>query len=81
MWYFLKVCICNRFLNFEKISIQDALIDNMPETVLTVFQTYIESANKGLANWIFKHRGAKLLHTLSLPATLPADLICATLTK
>ncbi|XP_037025400.1 1-acylglycerol-3-phosphate O-acyltransferase Pnpla3-like isoform X3 [Bradysia coprophila] len=60
---------------------KEALIDNMPETVLTVFQTYIESANKGLANWIFKHRGAKLLKTLSLPATLPADIVCATLTK
>lgn len=60
---------------------KDALIDNMPETVLTVFQTYIESANKGLANWIFRHRGAKLLHTLSLPAKVPADFMCATLTK
>lgn len=60
---------------------KEALIDDMPETVLTVFQTYIESANKGLANWIFKHRGAKLLKTLSLPATLPADIVCATLTK
>ncbi|XP_037025399.1 1-acylglycerol-3-phosphate O-acyltransferase Pnpla3-like isoform X2 [Bradysia coprophila] len=60
---------------------KEALIDNMPETVLTVFQTYIESANKGLANWIFKHRGAKLLKTLSLPATLPADIVCATLTN
>lgn len=53
----------------------------MPETVLTVFQTYIESANKGLANWMFRHRGAKLLQALSLPATLPADIVCATLTK
>lgn len=53
----------------------------MPETVLTVFQTYIESANKGLANWIFRHRGAKLLQALSLPATIPADFVCATLTK
>ena len=53
----------------------------MPETVLTVFQSYIENANKGLANWIFRHRGVKLLQTLSLPAILPADFVCATLTK
>lgn len=53
----------------------------MPDTVLTVFQTYIEQANIGLANWIFKHRGIKLLQTLSLPAIVPADFICATLTK
>lgn len=61
---------------------QDVLIGNhMPETVLTVFQTYIDSANIGLAKWIFKYRGWRLLHTLSLPATVPADIICATLTK
>lgn len=53
----------------------------MPETVLTVFQTYIEAANIGLANWLFKYRGVKLLQTLSLPAILPADFIYATLTK
>lgn len=53
----------------------------MPETVLTVFQTYIDSANIGLAKWIFKYRGWRLLQTLSLPATVPADIICATLTK
>lgn len=60
---------------------KEALDADMPETVLTVFQTYIESANKGLANWVFRHRGAKLLQALSLPATLPADFVCATLTK
>ncbi|XP_055314196.1 1-acylglycerol-3-phosphate O-acyltransferase Pnpla3-like isoform X2 [Sitodiplosis mosellana] len=59
-----------------------ALIGDMPETVLTVFQTYIESANKGLANWMFRgHKGTKILQALSLPATLPADFVCATLTK
>lgn len=50
----------------------------MPKTVLDVFQDYIEQANKGLANWIFKHRGVKLL---SLPATVPADLMLATISK
>lgn len=60
---------------------KEAKTGNMPDTVLTVFQTYIEQANKGLVNWIFRHRGAKLLQALSLPATLPADLVVATLTK
>lgn len=60
---------------------QDALIGDMPETVLHVFQTYIESANKGLANWMFRRNGTKILQALSLPATLPADFVCATLTK
>uniref|UniRef100_A0AAG5DTM7 triacylglycerol lipase n=1 Tax=Anopheles atroparvus TaxID=41427 RepID=A0AAG5DTM7_ANOAO len=59
----------------------NALVGSMPDNVLTVFQTYIEQANKGLINWVFRHRGAKLLTALSLPATLPADIVCATLTK
>jgi len=50
----------------------------MPQTVLDVIQDYIEQANKGLANWIFKHRGIKLL---SLPATVPMDFLLATISK
>lgn len=53
----------------------------MPETVLTIFQEAIDSANKGIINWIFKHRGMKLLSVLSLPYTLPADMMHATFTK
>ncbi|XP_058466580.1 1-acylglycerol-3-phosphate O-acyltransferase Pnpla3-like isoform X2 [Malaya genurostris] len=60
---------------------QNAIGGSMPDTVLTVFQTYMDQANKGLINWVFRHRGAKLLKALSLPATLPADIVCATLTK
>lgn len=71
--YFLKT-ICN-FL------FQEALVANLPETVLTVFQNAIDSANKGLVNWMFRHRGMKLLTVLSIPYTLPADIVYATLTK
>ncbi|XP_058838313.1 1-acylglycerol-3-phosphate O-acyltransferase Pnpla3-like isoform X2 [Topomyia yanbarensis] len=60
---------------------QNAIGGSMPDTVLTVFQTYMDQANKGLMNWVFRHRGAKLLKALSLPATLPADIVCATLAK
>ncbi|XP_055594203.1 1-acylglycerol-3-phosphate O-acyltransferase Pnpla3-like isoform X2 [Uranotaenia lowii] len=60
---------------------QNALDGSMPDTVLTVFQAYVDQANKGLLNWVFRHRGAKLLKALSLPATLPADIVCATLTN
>ncbi|XP_039963748.1 1-acylglycerol-3-phosphate O-acyltransferase Pnpla3 isoform X1 [Bactrocera tryoni] len=56
----------------------DALSSNMPQTVLDVIQDYIEQANKGLANWIFRHRGLKLL---SLPATVPLDFFMATMSK
>lgn len=64
-----------------KIHRQEALVSNMPETVMTIFQDAIDSANKGLVNWVFKHRGMKLLSVLSLPYTLPADIVYATFTK
>ncbi|ALC43806.1 bmm [Drosophila busckii] len=57
---------------------KDALSSNMPDTVLDVIDNYIQDANKGLANWIFKHRGIKLL---SLPATVPMDFFLATISK
>ncbi|XP_026472566.1 1-acylglycerol-3-phosphate O-acyltransferase Pnpla3-like [Ctenocephalides felis] len=60
---------------------QEALVANLPETVLTVFQNAIDSANKGLVNWMFRHRGMKLLTVLSIPYTLPADIVYATLTN
>lgn len=53
----------------------------MPETVVTIFQEAIDKANKGLVNWVFKHRGMKLLSILALPYTLPADVMYATITK
>nr|XP_050863969.1 patatin-like phospholipase domain-containing protein 2 isoform X2 [Vespula vulgaris] len=64
-----------------KMHRQEALVANLPETVLTIFQDAIDSANKGLINWLFKHRSIKLLSLLSLPYTLPADVVYATFTK
>ncbi|XP_043800983.1 1-acylglycerol-3-phosphate O-acyltransferase Pnpla3 isoform X2 [Apis laboriosa] len=64
-----------------KMHRQEALVSNLPETVMTIFQDAIDSANKGLINWLFKHRSVKLLSLLSLPCTLPADVVYATFTK
>lgn len=64
-----------------KMHRQEALVANLPETVLMIFQDAIDSANKGLVNWLFKHRSMKLLSLLSLPYTLPADVMYATITK
>lgn len=64
-----------------KMHRQEALVSHLPETVLTIFQDAIDSANKGLINWLFKHRSIKLLSLLSLPYTLPADVVYATFTK
>ncbi|XP_070159427.1 1-acylglycerol-3-phosphate O-acyltransferase Pnpla3-like isoform X2 [Polyergus mexicanus] len=64
-----------------KMHRQEALVANLPETVMTIFQDAIDSANKGLVNWLFKHRSMKLLSLLSLPYTIPADVMYATITK
>lgn len=64
-----------------KLHRQEALVSNVPESVLSHFQDAIDKANKGLLNWLFKHRGMKLLSVLTLPYTLPADVMYATFTK
>ncbi|XP_014478777.1 PREDICTED: patatin-like phospholipase domain-containing protein 3 isoform X2 [Dinoponera quadriceps] len=64
-----------------KLHRQEALVSKLPETVLTIFQDAIDSANKGLVNWLFKHRSIKLLSLLSLPCTIPADIMYATVTN
>jgi len=60
---------------------QEALLSKLPDTIMSIFEEAIDSANKGLVNWIFKHRGMKVLSVLSLPYTLPAEIVYATFTK
>lgn len=64
-----------------KMHRQEALVSKLPDTILSIFEEAIESANQGIVNWIFKHRGMKVLSVLSLPYTLPAEIIYATFTK
>ncbi|XP_034936262.1 1-acylglycerol-3-phosphate O-acyltransferase Pnpla3 isoform X2 [Chelonus insularis] len=64
-----------------KMHRQEALVADLPETVMKLFQDAIDSANKGIINWLFKHKSMKLLSVLSLPYTFPVDLIMATLYK
>lgn len=60
---------------------QEALVANLPDTVMSVFQDAIDTANKGLVNWIFRHKGMKLLSVLTLPYTLPVDIVYAVFRK
>lgn len=61
---------------------KEAKEGNMPDTVIDVFHQYINQANKGLINWLFRNRGTKMLKTaLALPATLPAEIMYATVSK
>ncbi|KAH0555513.1 1-acylglycerol-3-phosphate O-acyltransferase Pnpla3 [Cotesia glomerata] len=64
-----------------KIHRQEALMADLPETVMTILQDAIDSANKGIINWLFKQKSFKLLSVLSLPYTLPVDVMCATINK
>jgi hypothetical protein len=60
---------------------QEALLSKLPDTMVSMFEEAIDTANRGLINWIFKHRGMKVLSVLSLPYTLPAEIVYTTFTK
>jgi len=64
-----------------KMHRQEALLSKLPDTIMSIFEEAVDTANKGLINWIFKHRGMKVLSVLSLPYTLPAEIVYATFTK
>ncbi|XP_014208809.1 patatin-like phospholipase domain-containing protein 2 isoform X2 [Copidosoma floridanum] len=64
-----------------KMHRQEASVANLPETILMIFQEAIDSANKGIVNWLFKHKSVRLLSLLSLPYTLPVDVVYVTFTK
>ncbi|XP_065345985.1 1-acylglycerol-3-phosphate O-acyltransferase Pnpla3-like isoform X2 [Cloeon dipterum] len=57
-----------------KLQRQESMVADLPDTVMTIFQEAIETANKGLVNWVFKHRGSKILSILSLPCVLPVEI-------
>ncbi|CAK1578835.1 unnamed protein product [Parnassius mnemosyne] len=60
---------------------QDALVDDLPDTVMTIFQNAIESANSGLVSWLMRQRGMRYVSMLTLPYRVPVDIMYATFTK
>jgi hypothetical protein len=52
----------------------------MPEQVIIAMAKYFEESNNGLVKW-FKTPAVYVLKTLALPATVPCDIVYATLTK
>ncbi|XP_065345986.1 1-acylglycerol-3-phosphate O-acyltransferase Pnpla3-like isoform X3 [Cloeon dipterum] len=64
-----------------KLQRQESMVADLPDTVMTIFQEAIETANKGLVNWVFKHRGSKILSILSLPCVLPVEIAYQTFNK
>ncbi|KAJ2950409.1 hypothetical protein O0L34_g8651 [Tuta absoluta] len=60
---------------------QDALADDLPDTVMTIFQNAIDSANNGIVNWVMRQRGMQYISLLTLPYRVPIDVMYATFTK
>ncbi|CAG9792206.1 unnamed protein product [Diatraea saccharalis] len=60
---------------------QDALVDDLPDTVMTIFQNAIDSANSGIINWMMRKRAMRYLSVLTLPYRVPIDVMYATFTK
>lgn len=60
---------------------QAALLDSLPETVVSILQDAIESGNKGILNWLFSHKTMRLISLMSLPCIIPADIAYATVLK
>ncbi|XP_034825208.2 uncharacterized protein [Maniola hyperantus] len=60
---------------------QDALVDDLPDTVMTIFQNAIDSANTGIVNWVMRQRGMRCVSLLTLPYRVPVDIMYATITK
>ncbi|XP_061706233.1 1-acylglycerol-3-phosphate O-acyltransferase Pnpla3-like isoform X7 [Cydia pomonella] len=60
---------------------QDALEDDLPDTVMSIFQNAIDSANHGIVNWVLRQRAVRYLSIMTLPYRVPIDIMYATLTK
>ncbi|KAB7503372.1 Patatin-like phospholipase domain-containing protein 2, partial [Armadillidium nasatum] len=60
---------------------EEAILDTLPETVGSIFQDAIDKANKGIMNWVFKHKSMKLVSILTLPYIIPFEIILATFLK
>lgn len=78
---FLDKKLVNKEFKGWLVTFQAALLDSLPETVVSILQDAIESGNRGLLNWLFSHKTMKLLSLMSLPCIIPADIAYATVLK
>lgn len=56
-------------------------MDDLPDTVMTIFQNAIDSANSGIVNWVMRQRAMRYLTLLTLPYRVPIDIMYASFTK
>lgn len=83
MWGKRAAAIAGRYYNriYKVTGFQDALVDDLPDTVMTIFQNAIDTANSGIVNWVMRQRAMRYLTVLALPYTVPIDIMYATFTK
>ncbi|KAL3184738.1 hypothetical protein MRX96_005842 [Rhipicephalus microplus] len=60
---------------------QFALTDSLPETIVRAIQDASDQLNKGVINWLFRHRPMKLLSILTIPYVLPIDITIVVICK
>lgn len=58
-----------------------ALTDRLPETIVRAIQEASDHLNKGVINWLFRHRPMKLLSILTIPYVLPIDIVIVIVCK
>ncbi|UXI15896.1 chloride channel protein 2 [Sarcoptes scabiei] len=51
-----------------------AVLDSLPESVVQAIQEACDQVNKGIINWLFRHKPMKLLSIMSIPYLLPIDM-------
>ncbi|XP_075546585.1 uncharacterized protein LOC142579853 [Dermacentor variabilis] len=58
-----------------------ALSDSLPEAIVRAIQDASDQLNKGVINWLFRHRPMKLLSILTIPYVLPIDITIVVICK
>ena len=59
----------------------EALFDSLPDPVARAIQDACDQVDKGVINWIFKHKPVKLISFLTIPYVLPFDITIVVLMK
>ena len=58
-----------------------AIADSLPDPVAQAIREAVDSVNRGLINWLFKHRPVKILSFMTVPYVLPFDITLVLLIK
>lgn len=60
---------------------QMAVLDTLPETVVAAIQDACDEVNKGMINWLFRHRPIRILSLMTVPYVLPIDIAIVIICK